>query len=105
MIAASDSPLSVVIVGIGDNDFEGMTFLDEHDPEKEGGRDITKFVRFTEYKSYNLLTEAVLDEIPEQLVDYYYERGVMPKKAESVDRDGIEQLPADSDDRTVQFLG
>uniref|UniRef100_A0A7S1D519 C2 domain-containing protein n=2 Tax=Cyclophora tenuis TaxID=216820 RepID=A0A7S1D519_CYCTE len=105
LITASGSPLSVVIVGIGDNDFSGMAFLDEHDPQTEGGRDITKFVQFTEYKSYNLLTEAVLDEIPEQLVDYYYERGMMPGKAEAVNHDGIEQLPADDDARTVQFLG
>ena len=103
---ASDAPLSVVIVGIGaDHDFESMEFLDEHDSENEGGRDITKFVRFDKYKSYNLLTEAVLDEIPDQLVDYFYARNMRPGKAEDVDKDHIQVMPADDDQRTVNFLG
>jgi len=104
LIRASDSPLSVVIVGISDNDFASMEFLDEH-ADTEGGRDITKFVTFDDYKSYNLLTEAVLDEIPDQLVDYYYDRGIMPGKADAVDKDTVVVMPADDDERTVTFLG
>jgi hypothetical protein len=103
---ASNTPLSVVIVGIGaDHDFESMEFLDEHDSENEGGRDITKFVRFDKYKSYNLLTEAVLDEIPDQLVDYFYSRNTMPGQAEDVDKDSVQVMPADDEERTVNFLG
>mmetsp|Transcript_7657 Transcript_7657/g.17601 ORF Transcript_7657/g.17601 Transcript_7657/m.17601 type:complete len:83 (+) Transcript_7657:1789-2037(+) len=81
-----------------------MEFLDMHDPQKEGGRDITKFVEFSEYKSYNLLTAAVLDEIPDQLVDYFYDRGIMPGTAETVDPESIEELSADEDDRAERFL-
>jgi len=104
LIEASDTPLSVVIVGISKNDFESMEFLDEHDPT-EGGRDITKFVRFNDYKSYNLLTEAVLDEIPDQVVDYFYGKGIMPGEAKDVDRATVHVMPADDDDRTIGFLG
>lgn len=81
-----------------------MEFLDEHDPT-EGGRDITKFVRFNDYKSYNLLTEAVLDEIPDQVVDYFYGKGIMPGEAKDVDRATVHVMPADDDDRTIGFLG
>lgn len=105
LIEASSSPLSVVIVGIGDADFSAMEALDEHDPQTEGGRDITKFVAFNEYKSYNALTAAVLDEIPDQLVDYYFERGILPPKALKMNDEDVEIMPADDDERTVNFLG
>ena len=105
MIEASRAPLSVVIVGIGDTDFTGMEFLDAFDPSIDlsnvnNGRDITKFVRFNDYKSYNALTEAVLDEIPDQLVDYYYEQGIMPGRDEGFSSDMIEVQPPDDDERT-----
>ena len=105
LIAASKEPLSVVILGIGDADFSGMEFLDAFDAEVEAGRDITKFVEFNDYKSYNALTEAVLDEIPDQLVDYYYEKGIMPGQNEGYNVDQIEIQPADDDERTYSFLG
>jgi len=105
LIEASDNPLSVVIVGIGDADFGGMEFLDEHDPRHEEGRDITKFVRFSDYRSFNALTEAVLDEIPDQLVTYFYDRNIMPGKLETFDEDNLNIEPADADDRTFTFLG
>ena len=105
LIAASKEPLSVVILGIGDADFSGMEFLDAFDGEVEAGRDITKFVEFNDYKSYNALTEAVLDEIPDQLVDYYYDKGIMPGQNEGYNLDQVEIQPADGDDRTYTFLG
>jgi len=105
LIAASKEPLSVVILGIGDADFSGMEFLDSFDAEIESGRDITKFVQFNDYKSYTALTEAVLDEIPDQLVDYFYEKGMMPGRDEGYNQDQVEVQPADDDERTFTFLG
>ena len=105
LIAASKEPLSVVIVGIGDADFQGMVFLDEFDPQTEDGRDITKFVRFNDYRSYNALTEAVLDEIPDQLVDFYFEQGILPRRDEGFSVDMVEVKEADDDERTFTFLG
>jgi Copine len=104
LIEASDDPLSIVIVGIGDADFTGMEFLDEHAATEEG-RDITKFVRFSDYKSFNALTEAVLDEIPDQLVEHFYNREIMPGKMEEFDPDEVLIEPADDDARTYTFLG
>lgn len=105
LIDASDDPLSVVIVGIGDADFKGMEFLEEHEPDKEGGREITKFVRFTDYRSFNALTEAVLDGIPDQLVSYFFERNVLPGQVENLNENDVEPEPADDDTRTFTFLG
>jgi hypothetical protein len=105
LIAASKDPLAVVIVGIGDADFTGMEFLDAFDPKTEEGRDITKFVRFKDYSSFNALTEAVLDEIPDQLVDYYFEKGILPGQGEDLSSDEVAVQPADDDERTLTFLG
>jgi Copine len=105
LLEAGESPLSIVIVGIGDVDFTGMEFLDEHDAAALGGRDITKFVRFSDYKSFNALTEAVLDEIPDQLVEYFYNREIMPGKLEEFDEGDVLIQPADDDSRTYSFLG
>ena len=105
LVEASDDPLSIVIVGIGDADFTGMEFLDEHDPSNESGRDITKFVRFSDYKSFNALTEAVLDEIPDQLVEFFFDRNMMPGQLEDFDEEDVLVQPADDDSRTYTFLG
>lgn len=105
LVDASNGPLSVVILGIGDADFAGMEFLDSFDATCEQGRDITKFVAFNDYRSYNALTEAVLDEIPDQLVDYFYGKGIMPGQAEGFDTDQVQIQPADDDERTFTFLG
>jgi hypothetical protein len=105
LIDASSEPLSIVIVGIGDADFQGMEFLDEHDPELEDGRDITKFVRFADYKSYNALTEAVLDEIPDQLVSYFYDRNIYPGKTTDFDESKVDVEQADDESRAYTFLG
>ena len=104
LIDCSEDPLSVVIVGIGDENFEPMIFLDEHDPATEAGRDITKFVRFADYRSFNALTEAVLDEIPQQLVEYYYSRNILPGRPETAPGE-VEIADADDDERTFTFLG
>jgi hypothetical protein len=105
LLAASKDPLSVVIVGIGEADYQGMEFLDNFDAQTDDGRDITKFVRFNDYKSYNALTEAVLDEIPNQLVDYFFEKEILPGQDEGFNADQVEVQPADDDDRTFTFLG
>lgn len=112
---ASEDPLSVVIVGIGDADFKGMEFLEEaqetnnnnnnNSRKKDKVRDITKFVRFSDYRSFNALTEAVLDGVPDQLVSYFYDRGILPGQKEHLNDDDVEVEPADDDTRTFTFLG
>jgi len=80
--AASDAPLSIVIVGIGNADFSAMQFLDDFQTQEGGGRDICQFVEFSRYASNKMsLTQATLDEIPDQVVDYFFSRGIKPLPA------------------------
>ena len=98
LVEASDSPLSLVIVGIGDHDFGSMKCLEKFDPE-EGGRDIARFVRFDENKDLKSLTQAVLVKIPDQVVDFFYQRGIMPGQGVGIDQATVELMSADDVDR------
>jgi hypothetical protein len=78
----SQSPLSIVIVGVGDADFSGMQFLD--DLSGPGQRDIVQFVEFNECAhSSQALTSQTLDEIPSQLTGYFQSKGIPPLPAVS----------------------
>ena len=77
---ASDAPLSIVIVGIGSADFSAMQFLDDFQRHNGGeGRDICQFVEFSRFSHDKAaLTRETLEEIPDQLVDYFHGRGIKP---------------------------
>jgi hypothetical protein len=77
---ASTAPLSIVIVGVGNADFSDMQFLDDFQ-RAEGGltRDIVQFVEFSRHgHSREALTRETLDEIPDQLVGYFFGNGILP---------------------------
>ena len=84
IVEASKLPLSIVIVGIGDADFENMRFLDGDDKPLVNSfgeirkRDIVQFVEFNTFINNNAigddnkeLAEEVLKEIPRQIEEYY----------------------------------
>jgi hypothetical protein len=74
---ASDAPLSIVIVGVGDADFSSMEFLD--DCGKAGRRDVAQFVQFNKHSHDSVaLTSETLKEIPNQLVGYFQSNSIAP---------------------------
>ena len=94
MVKCSNFPISVIIVGIGDGDFSSMEFLDGDNCDtpltdgtgQESKRDICQFVRLNDFKdedgtNADLLAEAVLEEVPDQLVGYMQEIGEKPGDA------------------------
>ena len=84
---ASNTPLSVVIVGVGNADFGAMQFLD--DSSQPGKRDIAQFVEFNKHARSSVdLTSETLREIPNQLVSYFTSNGIQPQAA--VHRDDAE---------------
>lgn len=76
----SDSPLSIVIVGVGNADFSSMHFLD--DAAKPGKRDIAQFVPFNKFASSSAaLSRETLHEIPDQLVGFFQSKRIQPLPA------------------------
>uniref|UniRef100_A0AAR2M0V1 Copine 4 n=2 Tax=Pygocentrus nattereri TaxID=42514 RepID=A0AAR2M0V1_PYGNA len=87
IVHASHLPMSVIIVGVGNADFSDMQMLDGDDgilrsPKGEPVlRDIVQFVPFRNFKhaSPAALAKSVLAEVPNQVVDYYNNKGIKPK--------------------------
>jgi hypothetical protein len=97
---ASKSPLSVIIVGVGNGDFTAMKMLDaDTNPlvTSRGSvitRDLVQFVAFNEVSNDGTaLARETLMELPQQLVSFFTERKISP---------GVPVEIADSD---ALFLG
>jgi len=102
LAAISFAPLSVVIVGIGSADFGSMQFLDDSGPS---GIDISQFVDFNAHQhDWKSLTSATLDEIPKQLVNYFWSRGIKPNHPDQVEEEDIVVEPEEEEiDLTIDF--
>eukprot|EP00978_Attheya_sp_CCMP212_P015660 scaffold40347_cov55-Attheya_sp.AAC.1 len=78
----NDSPMSVVIVGVGNADFGAMQFLDDVNAAANGKRDIAQFVAFNQHAhDSQSLTRATLEEIPHQLETYFQSKGIAARPA------------------------
>ena len=85
LVEASFLPLSVVIIGIGNDHFEEMKILDGNENPlinskgEKRLRDLAQFIPFNNYKNNpNLLAEEVLKEIPRQIIEYYTINHITP---------------------------
>ena len=86
IVTASELPLSIVIVGVGNADFSAMNILDADDtPLVSRGRrmqrDIVQFVAFRDFdegRNGAMLAKETLREIPGQVVGYMATRGIRP---------------------------
>ncbi|XP_012938901.1 copine-8 [Aplysia californica] len=98
IVEASSMPMSIIIIGVGDAEFDAMDVLDADDCQlrspvtgKVAERDIVQFVPFRDFiggrygadmgVSKVYLAKEVLAEIPEQVVGYMKRRGLIPKPA------------------------
>ena len=76
LVAASTEPMSVIIVGVGDEDFEEMELLDGDgqglvtEEGKRAERDIVQFVAFKQCRNQEDVAAQVLAELPGQLLGY-----------------------------------
>ena len=88
IVKASSLPLSIIIVGVGNEDFSNMEVLDADDTplysnkyKKYMERDIVQFVPFRDFKQNpHLLAKETLHEVPAQLLSYFDKRGIKPKQ-------------------------
>ncbi|CDW79754.1 UNKNOWN [Stylonychia lemnae] len=85
LVEASKTPLSVIIIGVGNENFTMMRELDADERILQDNfgqravRDIVQFVRFRDHaKNYPGLASEVLKELPEQFVNYMLYKNIMP---------------------------
>jgi hypothetical protein len=79
IVEACNLPVSLIIIGVGDADFEKMHFLDCDNgflesplSGKKSNRDIVQFVEYNSVgNDPKKLAEKVLEEIPTQIEEYY----------------------------------
>lgn len=95
IIQAAELPLSIIIVGVGNSDFQAMEVLDGdkglyNSSGKKAARDIVQFVPFRKFSGNQaLLAQEVLAEIPEQLTSYMNLVGKKPGPAKSLNLENI----------------
>jgi hypothetical protein len=86
LVAASDAPLSIIIIGIGNADFTSMVYLDgDEEPIKtpkgeKCKRDIVQFVPFSKYQHQpGQLAIEVLAEVPKQVYEFCSQKRIQPR--------------------------
>lgn len=87
VVEGSYLPLSIIIIGVGDANFDNMVVLDGDDyglRDSNGRfwmRDIVQFVPFNEYEGDAImLREQVLEEVPDQVTSFYKKMGLKPQQ-------------------------
>lgn len=89
IVQASKLPCSIIIVGIGDDEFDQMIDLDsdeillKDDDERQAVRDIVQFVKLEDCQNYHRLSEEVLKEIPDQFCRYMEMINYKPQKLQA----------------------
>ena len=85
LVEGSFLPLSVIIIGIGEDDFHEMVVLDgDKNPFTSSKgvvrkRDLVQFVKFNKFKNNpTKLAEEVLEEVPKQVIEYYAMKNIDP---------------------------
>jgi len=98
LVAASELPLSVLMVGVGDADFENMHILDADQERlkstggKLAARDIVQFVEISKYQTNSRLADKhqlakeLLAEIPGQFLDYMKSKNMSPQQLGAMTR-------------------
>ena len=89
IVRGSSLPLSIIIVGVGSEDFSSMDVLDADDEplysrtyKKYMERDIVQFVPFREFKNNPvILAKETLEEVPNQLLSFFQKERIVPKPA------------------------
>jgi hypothetical protein len=80
-------PLSIIIVGLGKEDFSSMYQLDSdhqaltNSKGVKAARDMVQFVEFSKFEGAELknLSQATLAELPKSIVEFYQLNKIEPK--------------------------
>ena len=99
IVRGSGLPLSIIIVGVGNEDFSSMHQLDADDEplyskasKQYMQRDIVQFVPFRKFKSNPIqLAKETLAEVPGQLLKFMEGKGITPKVLQEEEQKMIKQ--------------
>ncbi|OEL34251.1 Protein BONZAI 3 [Dichanthelium oligosanthes] len=88
IVRASDLPLSILIVGVGNADFKQMEILDadngkrlESSTGRIATRDIVQFVPMRDVQGGQIsVVQSLLEELPGQFLHYMRARGIKPQQ-------------------------
>ena len=89
IVKGSSLPLSIIIVGLGQEDFSSMIRLDG-DTEALYSQRYNKYVdndmvQFVPYRKFSndpmMLAQETLKEVPEQFLKYMAKKGIIPNSA------------------------
>lgn len=113
IVDASNLPMSIIIVGVGRENFRNMVRLDSDDSilrdtsGRKASRDIVQFVPFRNFqgKGAGALAEEVLRELPRQVTNYYSLIGKPPNKPIEVNPDHFMQVQQKVGINLVNNLG
>lgn len=78
--------MSIIIIGVGNADFTKMNILDGdqglfNSQGQKVARDLVQFVPFNQFAGQpEILAQNVLQELPDQLAEYYRLMGIKPNK-------------------------
>ena len=89
IVYGTELPLSIIIVGVGNANFDAMDVLDadevplySHRYQKKMAADIVQFVPFRKFQNNPMmLAKETLEEVPGQVLDYFRRRGITPNPA------------------------
>lgn len=86
IVRGSSLPLSIIIIGVGNANFDSMNVLDGDDEPLYSKKtksymksDIVQFVPFDEFKNdLQALAKETLEEIPRQFLSYMQRNDIVP---------------------------
>eukprot|EP01135_Chromosphaera_perkinsii_P010266 Nk52_evm8s2085 gene=Nk52_evmTU8s2085 len=112
IVEASQLPLSIVIVGVGNADFTNMDILDGDEQRLRyngvfASRDIVQFVPFRDYAGAHKsrIAEVTLQEIPEQLTSFMKLRQIRPNNRMSAPEGGAGAFVPRRQETQLSFSG
>lgn len=109
IVELSVLPLSIIIVGVGKDNFDRMVDLDSDDQLLRGTygtakRDIVQFVPYRDFRNDpTRLAQEVLHEVPEQVTSYFRSIKRPPNKAKEVNESMIDN--AINERQTIRRTG
>lgn len=99
IVRGSTLPLSIIIVGVGSDEFANMDILDADETPLYSQRykkymeaDIVQFVPFRDFRTNPIeLAKQTLEEVPRQLLNYFRTQRIVPMPATEESRRKIQQ--------------